>query len=378
MGGVEQRAIEAYRHHFGDEPDVVTRAPGRINLIGEHTDYNDGLVLPCAIGRHVAVAMGRGSGGFFSTDFGELRSAAGTSDGSWADYPRGVIWALGRGGQRIPPVQASFAGDVPRGTGLSSSAAIEAAMALAVDQLGGLGLARPDLALICCRAENEFVGVRSGIMDQFASLLCDAGHAVLIDCRTLESRAVPLDLTRAGLALLVCDTRAERRLAASGYNERRQACEDAARVLGLDSLRDATLSDLSRLTGDAQRRARHVVTENQRVQEAVDALEREDFPAFGRLMYASHASLRDDYDVSTPALDAFVETAEAEGTLGARLTGAGFGGCAIALVDEAASGALEAATRHAFARRGLGEPAFHRFYPDAGAEVLRQERDDLV
>jgi len=374
----EQRALQAYREKFDGEPDLVASAPGRINLIGEHTDYNGGFVLPCAIDRRIAVAVGRGRrGGFetrpyetrlYSADFDEMRPV-GERDGSWADYPRGVAWAMGEAGHEVGVFSAAFAGDVPLGSGLSSSAAIEAATALAVDGLFGLGIGRTDLAVLCQRAENDYVGVGTGIMDQYASLLCQAGAALLVDCRSLEAQSVPLDLAAAGLALVVCDTRVERGLADTGYNDRRATCERAAHTLGIEELRDATEGDLALLSGAELKRARHVVTENARVLEAVEALEDNDFNAFGRLMYASHASLRDDYEVSTQELDTFVQTAEEQGAKGARLTGAGFGGCAIALVPEDNTAALTKACERTFAEQELEKPAFYEFIPATGAEL---------
>jgi galactokinase len=368
----EQRAARAYREQFGEEPELVASAPGRVNLIGEHTDYNGGFVLPCAIDRRVAVALGTGGRGWFDTslysaDFDETRQI--DKDSSWADYPRGVAWAMGEAGHEIGTFRAAFAGNVPLGSGLSSSAAIEAATALALDAFFGLGAGRTDLAVICQRAENGYVGVNSGIMDQYASLLCEAGAALLVDCRSLEARNVPLDLTAAGLVLVVCDTRVERGLADTGYNDRRATCERAASTLGVEDLRDATEGDLSLLSGEELKRARHVLSENARVLEAVEALENRDFDGFGRLMYASHASLRDDFEVSTPELDTFVEAAEEHGAAGARLTGAGFGGCAIALVPEGETAALTNACEQAFAERSFEEPAFYEFLPAAGAEL---------
>ena len=372
MRETEQRAARAYREQFGEEPELVASAPGRVNLIGEHTDYNGGFVLPCAIDRRVAVAVGTGGRGWFDTslysaDFDETRQI--DKDSSWADYPRGVAWAMGEAGHEIGTFRAAFAGNVPLGSGLSSSAAIEAATALALDAFFGLGAGRTDLAVICQRAENGYVGVNSGIMDQYASLLCEAGAALLVDCRSLEARNVPLDLTAAGLVLVVCDTRVERGLADTGYNDRRATCERAASTLGVEDLRDATEGDLSLLSGEELKRARHVLSENARVLEAVEALENRDFDGFGRLMYASHASLRDDFEVSTPELNTFVEAAEEHGAAGARLTGAGFGGCAIALVPEGETAALTNACEQAFAERSFEEPAFYEFLPAAGAEL---------
>jgi galactokinase len=341
-----------------------------VNLIGEHTDYNGGFVLPCAIDRRIAVAVGAGEGALYSADFDQTHQID-DKDSSWADYPRGVAWAMGEAGHEIRALNAAFSGDVPLGSGLSSSAAIEAATALALDAFFGLGIGRTDLAKICQRAENEYVGVGSGIMDQYASLLCEAGAALLVDCRSLDAESVPLDLEAAGLALVVCDTRVERGLADTGYNDRRATCERAASMLGVKELRDATEGDLDLLSGSPTelKRARHVVSENARVLEAVGTLRDWDFEAFGRLMYASHTSLRNDYEVSTPELDTFVRAAEQHGARGARLTGAGFGGCAIALVPRDETAAFTNACEQAFARHGFEEPAFYEFVPAAGAEL---------
>lgn len=370
MRQIEQRAVQAYRDRFGGQPAVIASAPGRINLIGEHTDYNGGFVLPCAVDRRVAVAVRPEGAALYSADFGEERSLGGEREGRWADYPRGVVWALKQRGYDIPTFSGAFAGNVPRGAGLSSSAAIEAATALALVTLFRLDIPRKELAVLCQKAENGFVGVNSGIMDQYASLLCQAGMALLIDCRSLEAEQVPLDLAGAGLALLVCDTQVPRMLAATGYNARRSACERAASILGVKDLRDAQIADLDKLSGEELKRARHVVTENARVLEAVEALRRHDFVVFGRLMYASHQSLRDDYEVSTPELDTFVALAAQARALGARLTGAGFGGCAIALVKSADAETLEQTVRHQFAVRSFHEPQFYLFQPAAGAEVV--------
>jgi galactokinase len=366
---IEDQASRAYTERFGGEPEVVASAPGRINLIGEHTDYNGGFVLPCAVGRRVAVAAARDGDELYSTNFDETRRLTDGKDSSWADYPRGVARAFAEAGYEVGDFRAAYAGDVPLGSGLSSSAAIEAATALALDALFEFGVDRKELAVLCQRAENEFVGVQSGIMDQYASLLCEAGAALLVDCRSLEAESVPLDLDAVNLSLLVCDTRVERGLADTGYNDRRAACERAAETLGVEQLRDATVEDLGRLSGEELKRARHIVTENARVLEAVEALRSGDFRELGRLMYASQASMRDDFEISTRELDAFVALAEAAGALGARLTGAGFGGCAIALVQKSESEALTRDVARAFSDRGFEEPVFYEFVAAAGAEI---------
>jgi galactokinase len=368
---IERAAALAYRERFGAEPELLASAPGRVNLIGEHTDYTGGFVLPCAIDRRVAVAIGRGAGPLYALDFGEARPSTGPREGAWVDYPRGVAWAMAQAGLQVPPFQAAITGDVPRDSGLSSSAAIEAATAIALDALAGLHQPRQALARLCQRADNQFVGVNSGIMDQYASLLCQPGMALLIDCRSLEAEQVPLDLDSAGLTLLVCDTGVKRGLIHTPYNERQEACARAARTLGIPELCDAQPADMERLAGEDLKRARHVVTENGRVLAAVAALRRRDFAEFGRLMYASHASLRDDYEVSTPELNAFVEIAAHSGAVGARLTGAGFGGCAIALIAAERADTLVGVASERYAALGFRLPAFYRFHPAAGAEVIR-------
>jgi len=372
MREIEQRAVQAYQEQFLEEPVLVASAPGRVNLIGEHTDYNGGFVLPCAIDKRVAVAVGYSDDTrFYSADFQERCPFLDRRQCSWADYPGGVVWAMKEQGFDMPSFQGAFAGDVPLGSGLSSSAAIEAATAIALDALFNLEMQKKDLALLCQHAENAFVGVNSGIMDQYASLLCEDGTALLIDCRSLEARQIPLNLAGADLTLLVCDTRISRELGATGYNERRHACERAAQILGIKELRDAHLAYLDKLSGEEFKRARHVITENTRVLEAAQALQRQDFGAFGRLMYASHQSLRDDYEVSTPELDAFVEIAKQSSALGARLTGAGFGGCALALVRSEDVGMLLMNVRHYFEARGFTRPEFFTFQPETGAEVVK-------
>lgn len=370
MREIEQRVVNAFERMVGSRPDIVASAPGRVNLIGEHTDYSGGFVLPCAIDKRVAVAMSRDGDGLYAVDLDETQPLEAERTGSWADYPSGVRWAFERKGYCMPPFRAAFAGDVPRGSGLSSSAAIECATAVALDALYDLHIPRREMALLAQRAENGFVGVNSGVMDQYASLLSRAGAALFIDTRSLDAEVVPLDLASANLSITICDTRVPRGLGRTGYNERRVTTELAARQLGVEQLRDAAEEDLGRLQGDVLRRARHVVTENQRVLGAVAALRRHDFVEFGRLMYASHASLRDDYDVSIPELDTFVEVAARTGALGARLTGAGFGGCAIALITTERVGTLEEAVEAEFRARDFREPAFYPFRPEDGAEVV--------
>jgi galactokinase len=311
---------------------VLARAPGRVNLIGEHTDYNEGFVLPCAIDRYTDVeATPRGDRTMHVESDGEHDTFALDAIGrtqSWRDYVRGVV-------QLLEPEHGAtlrIRSTVPRGAGLSSSAALEVAVARALSDLPG-----EELALLAQRAENEFVGVPCGIMDQLAVTLARAGHALLLDCRDLSYRHIPIP---GGVAVVVCDSHMKRRLAESGYAERRASCEAAAAQLGLTSLRDATLDQVRDLP-----RARHVVSENERTLRGAAALEAGDCVTFGELMNASHASLRDDYEVVPPALDELASATRAvAGCYGSRITGAGFGGCTVSLVaDGAVEGARDAA-----------------------------------
>ncbi len=387
MRGAEARAMEAFRERFGGEPQWRARAPGRVNLIGEHTDYNEGFVLPFAIDRAVWVAARPRSDRqvhLIAADFGEEARFAleGLEPGSvrgWAAYPAGVAWALEGAGMRLPGLEAAFAGDVPIASGLSSSAAVEVAFAVTWAALGGYEVPRLELARLCQRAENEFVGVRCGIMDQMAALFGRRGCALLIDCRSLETRTVPIPEEA---VILVADSGVRRALAASAYNERRAQCEEAVRRLrarypGIRALRDVTPAQLeaarAELPERIYRRARHVVTENERVLQAVAALSRGDLQALGELLNASHESLRDDYEVSAPELDTLVEAARSvPGVYGARLTGAGFGGSILALVRrEAVPAAGEAITRAYMDRFGR-TPVWFVVTPDEGATVHRE------
>jgi galactokinase len=342
----------AFRAMFDRDPHGVWAAPGRLNLIGEHVDYAGGLCLPLALPQHTVVAAA-------TRDDGRLRlrswhRAAQPWDGpldtvgpahppGWAAYPAGVVWALGHpaGGLDL------LVGDsVPPGAGLASSAALECAVALAIDELCGLGLGattagRARLAAACRRAENEIVGAPTGGMDQLASLCCTAGHALLLDCRDQTMRQLPLDVPAAGLRLLVVDTGAPHQIVDSQYADRRRSAELAAAALGVASLREASPHRVEQLTdGVLRRRARHVVSEIARVQAVVALLESGRIGDIGPMLYASHASLRDDLEVSTPELDRIVDAARAAGALGARMTGGGFGGSAVILAEKGAAGAV--------------------------------------
>jgi galactokinase len=367
----------------GRAPDGLWSAPGRVNLIGEHTDYNEGFVLPFAIDRRTIVAAGAREDALirvastFSDEvveipLAELDGARGSA--GWADYPLGVAWALGRSGAdlaAVPGVDLVIDSNVPVGAGLSSSAAIECAVALALDDLWRLGLARPALARVGQLAENEFVGAPTGIMDQSASLLGEADAAVFLDCRTLASEIVPLGFAAAGLTLLVMDTGVSHSHATGGYGVRRASCEAGAAAMGVASLRDLTVDDLTRarevLDDVSFRRVRHVVTENQRVLDVVATLRAEGAAAIGSLLDASHASMRDDFEISVPELDLAVETAREHGALGSRMTGGGFGGAAIALAPLDAVSRIQVAVDGAFAEHGFTAPEVYPVRPSAGA-----------
>jgi len=381
--GAADRAAGWFGECYGRDPEGVWHAPGRVNLVGEHTDYNEGFVLPFAIGQGVcAAASRRGDGNL------EVRSrqapapptaaplawlAPGSVTG-WAAYPAGVAWALREAGHRLSGTSIAFDGDLERGGGLSSSAALECATALALDELHGLGVPRRELAALARVAENEFAGVPAGIMDQSASLLCEEGHALLLDCRSGEGSAVPFDLAAAGLVLLVIDTRVPHALSDGRYAVRRRDCEEAARALGAPSLRSVTDSpDAVTQIADPvlRRRARHVVTENARVLEAARLLRAGEAGRCGPLLSASHASLRDDFEVSWPQADVVVGAAVAAGALGARMTGGGFGGSVIALTEARRGGDVRVGVREAFAGRSWRPPRFLDAVPSAAARRLR-------
>jgi galactokinase len=381
MGNPQAAVRRAFAERFGRPPEGVWAAPARVNLIGEHTDYNDGFVLPLAIDRRVTVAAARRTDDLLrllSLEKGERRlRLAEVGPGAvrgWAAYAAGPVWALQRDGAEVGGLDLVLTSDVPIGSGLSSSAAVECATLLAARDLYGGPDDAARLASIAQRAENDVVGVPCGIMDQMAALACRAAHVLLLDCRSLEADQVPFAPADAGLALLVVDTRVSHALADGAYAERRAACEQAARVLGVGSLRDATRADLDaargRLGEPRYRRARHVVSENARVLEVAALLRAGRPEAIGDALCASHASLRDDYQVSAPELDAAVEAALEAGALGARMTGAGFGGCALALVPSDRAADVGKAVAAAFADRGFREPASFAVQPADGASRI--------
>jgi galactokinase len=316
---------------------VTARGPGRVNLIGEHTDYNGGLALPFAIDRGVTVTAEPRAGGRIAveaTDLGEsddfqLRDRQ-PAEG-WRAFVRGTVAELRKAGVPLAPARIAFGGDVPQGAGLSSSAALEAALCLAL--LGIAGVEEPDrleLAKLCSRVENDWVGAETGLLDQIASLMGVEGHALRIDFATLAIEPVPLDLH--GWRLIVADSGATHSHAESGYNTRREECRAAARELGVEHLSAADPDAVERLSDPLRRRARHVLTENRRVDATIAALKQGDLEAVARLLDASHASLRDDYEASVPEVEATVRTLKDAGAAGARMMGGGFGGAVLALV----------------------------------------------
>jgi galactokinase len=376
------RLAAAFAERTGRAPEGVWAAPGRVNLIGEHTDYNDGFVLPAAIDRLVLAAAGRRDGGRLRlwslqerqpADLELAEVGPGRVDG-WAAYPAGVAWALGQAGVELGGADVVVDGDVPAGSGLSSSAALECATAIALADLHGAQLDRATLAGLARRAENEVVGVPSGVMDQMISMLGRVGHALFLDTRSLATEQVPLPLAAAGLCLVVVDTKAGHRLVDGAYADRRTACQAAAATLGVPALRDATpeqVETAAAALGDpGLRRARHVVTENARVLEAVELLRSGDLDRLGPLLAASHASLRDDYEVSSPELDTAVQAAVDAGAVGARMTGAGFGGSALALVPAGLVERVADQARDAFAAAGFSTPEVGAVVPSDGARRL--------
>ncbi|MGW4777816.1 galactokinase [Streptomyces filamentosus] len=369
---------------YGAAPDGVWAAPGRVNLIGEYTDFNDGFVLPLALPHTTVAAVSRRDDGVLRLHSADaeggivqlaLDALEPLSGGGWAAYPAGVAWALREAGHTIGGADVHLASTVPAGAGLSSSAALEVVTALALNDLFGLGLTRPELARIAQRAENAFVGVPCGIMDQMASACAEEGHALHLDTRNLSYRQVPFGLAAEGLELLVVDTRVKHALGDGAYAERRAGCEAGARALGVRALRDVDAAHLpaalARLTdGTTLRYVRHVVSDNDRVARTIALLDAGATREVGPLLTEGHASLRDDLRVSCAELDLVVETANAAGALGARMTGGGFGGSAVVLVDADRAAPVAAAVRSAFADAGYAEPGVFPAVPSAGARRL--------
>jgi galactokinase len=375
MSQIEKKFLET----FGVEPDLVAAAPGRVNLIGEHIDYSDGFVLPFAIKDRTLVAARKRDDSMVRIASAQRRNKIVTVDiskvkpglkGEWERYALGVLWALGvRDG-----VDLLIDGHVPLGAGLSSSAALECSVATAMNHLFDLGFNLEELARLTQKAENQYVGVPCGIMDQSVSLMATQGSALLLDCRDLSTKNIPFDVASSGLELLIIDTQAHHALTDGGYAERRASCESVVGKLGIRSLRELTMEQLENSRGSLTEteyvRARHAVTEMKRVLDCVQALSDSDFAKVGELINQSHASLRDDYTVSCPELDTAVDAALAAGALGSRMVGGGFGGSAIALIQASKTTETIKAIEKGFSSKGFKAPRFFTSLPSQGAELI--------
>jgi galactokinase len=376
---LQARVTEEFERRYGSPPALVVRAPGRVNLIGEHTDYNDGFVLPMAIDRATWIALRPRADGHVvatSLDFEETLDfaldALRKGPAHWSEYLKGAAWALMQAGYALRGWEGTLAGGVPIGAGLSSSAAVELATARAFAAISGFAWQPTVMARLSQRAENEWVGVNCGIMDQLISATGKADHALLMDCRSLATQAVPIP---AGATIVVLDTATRRGLVDSAYNERRAQCEAAARFFGVKALRDVSVEQFEikayQLDTVTRRRARHVITENARTLQAAEAMRQDDAVALGQLMNASHLSLRDDFEVSSAELNLMVECALKQAScLGARMTGAGFGGCAVALVRETEVAAFNIAVARDYQSATGLTPSLYVCTAADGAEVV--------
>ncbi|MGW3789470.1 galactokinase [Micromonospora chokoriensis] len=383
-GDVVARAAEGFTNQYGGDAAGRWAAPGRVNLIGEHTDYNEGFVLPFALPQRTVVAADRQDGEQWTVwselsdetiTFGADDVAEPARVTGWGAYVAGVVWALREAGHQVPGARLAIASDVPLGSGLSSSAALESAVLAALLDLGGLELSPERQPRLAQRAENVYVGAPTGIMDQSAVIRCRAGHALFLDCRDESVEHIPFDLGAAGLAVLVIDSRAPHRHADGEYAARRRSCEAGASALGVAALRDVGVDQLdaalAQLDDDeTRRRVRHVVTEDQRVLDTVALLRAARVRDIGPLLTASHVSMRDDFEITVPEIDTAVEAALAAGALGARMTGGGFGGCVLALVEADRADEVAAAVKAAYAERGFTTPGTVTVLPSPGATRL--------
>ncbi|MFM2023223.1 MAG: galactokinase [Actinomycetota bacterium] len=369
-------ARSGFKKIFGYEASGVWSAPGRANLIGEHTDYNNGFVFPFGIDRRTYVALSprqdmlcRVASGLSEEIYEYELSQTMPTQLDWALYPLGVAWTMQEKAKF--GFDAYFVSEVPIGAGLSSSAAIECSIGIALNEIWEAGYSKQQIALLGQKAENEVVGAPTGIMDQTASMLAKSDAAVLIDCKTLETELVPLGLSSQGLVVAVIDTRVSHRHSDGGYRSRREACEKGAKIMGVESLRELTVSDLDaakqKMDDVTFRRSRHVITENQRVLEAVNALRAGEMNQLGQLLLQSHASMRDDFEISIDELDTAVEVAMRVGAVGSRMTGGGFGGAAIAIIDQSKLEMLSAECKREFLANGFAEPNVFAVTPSDGA-----------
>jgi len=379
------RAAQLFTRCFGHPPRWLVAAPGRVNLIGEHTDYNDGFVLPMAIRRYIVIAAGANSGRqvtLHSVTTGEtatfsVRPKVERGEPGWSNYVRGVIAGFQKLGKKVAGFDAIIESTLPFGGGLASSAALEVATATLLEAMAGPALDPVEKALLCQQAEHEFAGVPCGIMDQFTSILAQEDHALLLDCRSRTTTSVAM--TDPAVTVLIINTNVRHKLAESEYAKRRSQCEAAARVLKVAALRDATPEALEAARRQMEpvvfRRARHVISENQRTLQAAQAIQSSDWDAVGRLMYDSHRSLREDYEVSCPELDTVVDIAQgigaAGGVIGCRMTGGGFGGCAVSLVRTDAVQRTTRALDMAYEKKTGRQANIFSSRPAAGARVLK-------
>ena len=375
MSSIEEKFLET----FGAEPDLVAAAPGRVNLIGEHIDYSEGFVLPFAIKDRTLAAARKRDDSIVRIASVQRRNKIVTVDisdvkpglkGEWERYALGVLWSMGV----TSGVDLMIDGHVPLGAGLSSSAALECSVATAMNHLFDMGFSLEELARLTQRAENQYVGVPCGIMDQSVSLMATNGFALLLDCRDLSTRNIPFDVASHGLELLIIDTQAHHALTDGGYAERRASCESVAAKLSIKSMRELTMEQLDSsrhlITETEYIRARHAVTEMKRVLDCVEALSVGDFVKVGQLINASHVSLRDDYTVSCPELDTAVDASLAAGAMGSRMVGGGFGGSAIALIQASKTTQTIRAVEKAFADKKFKAPRFFTSLPSQGAELI--------
>jgi galactokinase len=377
-----QTLEQSFATYFNAKPEFIVRAPGRVNLIGEHTDYNDGFVLPMAIDHAVWIALSPRADSQIRIRSLDLETDAAfdlhslTKGEGWLEYPKGVAYELQKAGHSLKGFDAVMTGDVPRGAGLSSSAAVELATACAFAAISGLTWDAVQMAKLSQKAENEWVGMNCGIMDQMASAASKAGYALFLDCRTLEYQHAPLPQNT---SVVILDTSTRRGLVDSAYNERRSQCEEAARWFGVKALRDVSVDEFERKTkaekldGVVLKRAKHIITENARVLEAVDVMKAGNVKRLGELFNASHNSLRDDFEVSSDALNQIVECAQEQSNCyGARMTGAGFGGCAVALVEEEKAEEFTNAVSAAYKQRSGLDASIYVCKASAGAGVIKE------
>ncbi len=375
---LSKQLSESFVRHFGEKPSLVVRAPGRVNLIGEHTDYNDGFVLPMAIDRAIWIAVRPSMDRFVRIHSLDFESEAVFSlddlkkEQGWAEYLKGVAYILQAEGCELSGWEGMMMGNVPRGSGLSSSAAVELATARVFASVSNLKWDAAYMARVGQRAENQWVGVNCGIMDQMASAACKEGHALFLDCRSLEIQHVPLP---DHVAIVVMDTSTRRGLVDSAYNERRSQCEEAARFFGVKALRDVSLEEFenrkSGLREVVMRRARHIIMEDQRVLDAMQAMLKNDVVRLGNLLNAGHISLRDDFEITNEALNQIVEAAQMQsGCYGARMTGGGFGGCAIALVNADKVVAFVDSVEKVYREKSGIEPQIYVCKASAGASIV--------